>query len=53
MYNSLYLRKYDLIPLTSYHWQPCISQFRGITKGIDLQKILADKEAQLPTGSTE
>ena len=31
-----YSRKYDLICLTPYHWQPCISQFCGITKGAQL-----------------
>ena len=28
------LRKYTLIRLTSYHWQPCILQFCDITKGM-------------------
>ena len=31
-YNSHYSWKYDVIRLTPYHWQPCISQFGDITK---------------------
>ena len=31
-HNFLYSQKYDLIRLTPYHWQPCISQFCDITK---------------------
>ena len=31
-HNYPYSQKYDLIRLTPYHWQPCISQFRDITK---------------------
>ena len=33
-HNSPYLRKYVLIRLTSYRWQPYISQFGDITKGL-------------------
>ena len=29
--NFLYSQKYDLIRLTPYHWQPCISHFCDIT----------------------
>ena len=43
-YNSLYLRKCDWIRLTSYHWQPRISQFYGIAKGIILRKLLQTKK---------
>ena len=32
--NLPYLRNYVLIRLTLYHWQPCISQFCDITKGV-------------------
>ena len=42
-YNFLFLQTYDLIRLTPHHWQPCISQFCDITKGIVLQKILQTK----------
>ena len=35
--NSLYSPKYDLIPLTPYHCQPCISQFCSIIMGLILQ----------------
>ena len=43
--NFFYLGKYDLILLTSYHWQTCISQFWNITKGIlILQKFLHIKK---------
>ena len=43
-HNSLYLRKYDLIRLTPYHWQTCISQFCDITKSIILRKFLQTKK---------
>ena len=43
-YNFLYLLKHDLTRLTAYHWQPCISQFCDITKGIILQKFLQTKK---------
>ena len=51
--NFLYLRKYDLICLPPYHWQPCISQFCDITKGIILQNFLQIKKRdyQLPAVS--
>ena len=31
--DSLCLRKYDLIQLTPYRWQPYISEYCDITKG--------------------
>ena len=37
LHNSPYLRKYVLIRLTPYLWQPSISQFCNATKGV--QKI--------------
>ena len=40
--NSRYSIKYD-IRITQYHWQPCISQFCDITKGIILQKFSKTK----------
>ena len=30
---SSYLPKIELIRLTLYHWQPCVSKFRNIRKG--------------------
>ena len=30
--------------MTPYHWQPCISQFSDITKGIILQKFSQTKK---------
>ena len=33
-HNSPYSRKYVLIRLTPYHWQPCVSQFCDVAKGI-------------------
>ena len=38
-HNFLYSRKYDLIRLTPYDQQRCISQFCDITKGKILQKF--------------
>ena len=53
-HNFLYSRKYDLIRLTPYHWQPCILQFCDIKKGIILQKFLLTKKCdfQLVTVSS-
>ena len=42
---SLYLRKYDLIGLTTYHCEPCVSKFRDIRKGY-LSKISRKKFLQ-------
>ena len=39
--NSLKSQKYDLIHLTLYLWQPCVSQLCYITKA-DFAKALAD-----------
>ena len=39
-----YSRTYDLIRLTPYHWQPCISQFRDISNSITLQKLSQTKK---------
>ena len=38
-HNFRFSWKYDLISLTLNQWQPCISQFRDITKRIILQKF--------------
>ena len=38
-HSSPYLRKYDLIRLTPYHWQPYNWQFSDITKEMTLQKF--------------
>ena len=43
-HNSPYSQKYDLICFTPYLWQPCISQFCDITKGIILQKFMQIKK---------
>ena len=40
--NFLYLQKYDLFRLT--YWQPCISQFCNIAKGIILLKFSLPKK---------
>ena len=42
--NFLYWRKYDLIRLTPYHWQPCILQFCDIKKAVILQKFSPTKK---------
>ena len=39
-HNSPYLRKYDLIPLIRYYWQPSISKFCGITKNLHYKSRL-------------
>ena len=36
--------KYDLIRLTPYHWQPCISQVRDIRKGMVLLNFSQTKK---------
>ena len=33
-HNFPYSQKYDLICLTSHHWQPCISQFCDISQRV-------------------
>ena len=34
-HNYFNMQQYDLICLTTYHWQPCILQFCDITKGVN------------------
>ena len=33
-FHKFYLQKYDVIRLSPYHWQPCVSQFCNITKRV-------------------
>ena len=47
-YNSPYSRKYELIRLTPYHWQPCTLQFFDITKGMILQNFSLTKNRDVP-----
>ena len=44
-HNLPCLRKHDLIRLTPYHWQNCISQFCDITKDTTLQKFSKTKKS--------
>ena len=48
-HNFLVLRKYDLIRLTPFHWQPRILQFYHITKS--LSSISTGKPRSTSTSS--